>query len=217
MMDFRLWTRKQEKELLREGKEKTKKIVGEVNKFIAENHIDKFKMGNFNYNGKKLSREEKFLVYYNILATKEENHWKGIITFSHTAQKSELDFVCDTPELREKFINDYLGKGFSILSDIENFRKYLRDVEGRGKNITLMDLQECISNGDLKKSNWTRLNYLLKELYLKPSNVINMEFVYDSLMKGLTIEDVWKYRQIQPYHMFKFHSFNVDYIKAKVA
>ena len=217
MISFKLWSKKEEREMLAKKREKRKEILDAVNKYIAENNIESFEMGNFKYNGKRLSTEEKILVYYNIIASKEENYWKDIITFSWIGQKSELDYLANTDELREKFINNYLGKSFGILTEIENFRKYLGDVEGRGKNITMKDYKNCINCEDLKKSDWTRLNYLLQEVYLKPCHVINMELIYDSLMKGLTIEDIWHYHEIEPYHIFKFRNFNTDYIKEKVA
>lgn len=212
-----LWSRKEEKELMAKARSNVKNKIKEVNNYITENNIGIFKMGEFRYNSERLTTEEKLLVYYNILATREENYWKDTINFSWTEQKEQLDFLCNTSERRDLFITQFLGNGISIMSDIIEYRKYQKEIEGRAKDITYEDLDACINYDDLIRSDWYKLNHLIQELYLKPCHVVNMELIYDALMQGYSMKDIWTWYEIEPNHMFKFRQFNMKYSKEKVS
>ena len=209
MVNNKLWTRKELKEM-NLGECKYDRMIEAVDKYIAENSIERINIWVHKISTKSLTTEQKIIFYYNELATVEENFIKGISDYSWTPQISELEFLATTPELKEKFIYDFLDKkGWGILCDISDFRKYIRNVLGRGKDITYEDLNACINYDDLKKSDWFKLNHLMQELYLKPCHVVRMELIYDSLMQGWTMQDIWAWYLKEPYHMFQFRMFKI--------
>jgi hypothetical protein len=213
-----LWTKRQRHELMKGLEEDLKRKINAVNQYITSNNIQRVKIWIHNYNTKRLTIEQKLLFYYNNLATKEEDFLKGITEYSWTGQKSQIDFLCDTPEKQQKFINDFLNKSDAgLLIDIDIFRNYIRVTEHRGLNITLKDFQDCINYNDLGKSNWERLTFLMQEIYLKPVSILNMEYVYQKILEGLTIEDIYYFTKIDPHRPLRFLHFSVDYVKEKIS
>lgn len=217
MSNQKLWTSKQLKEM-KSGENKYTKMIKAVDEYIAKNNLERVNIWVNKVSTKRMTSEQKILFYYNSLATPEENFLKDLHEYSWTGQISELEFLANTPKLKETFINNFLDKsGAGLLIDIGRFKDYIRSEIGRGKEVTYDMLNACINYESLKKSDWHKLNYLMQELYLEPCNVLDMELVYNGLMQGYTIQDVWAWYEIDPGYMFNFRMFKYEYAKNRVA
>lgn len=90
-----------------------------------------------------------------------------IVKFDAEEVRSEylrewLNLLCNTERRYRKFMDNFFNNN-NLFHSACKYQKYLREEEGRGKDIQINHIQNAIDSGDLNK-----LNMILEELFIEP-------------------------------------------------
>lgn len=102
-----------------------------------------------------------------------------------------LNLLCNTKPRYEKFIDQFMDDK-NMFHAACLYQKYLREEEGRGKDIKLEQIENALGIGDMET-----LNVMLQELFIEPIDNNEIEYLIklidDEELKVSDIYDSHKY------------------------
>lgn len=105
-----------------------------------------------------------------------------------------LNLLCNTKPRYEKFIDQFMDDG-NMFHAACSYQKYLREEEGRGKEIKLDHINTAIENGDLNT-----LNFILQELFIEPIDNNAIDYFISLIEK----------EELEPGDIYKLHKSDKD-------
>lgn len=101
-----------------------------------------------------------------------------------------LNLLCNTKPRYEKFIDQFMDDG-NMFHSACSYQKYLREEEGRGKDIKLDEIENALSNGDI-----TKLNVMLQELFIEPIDNYEIDYLIDLIEREeLKVSDIYDFHK----------------------
>ncbi|MCX7923761.1 MAG: hypothetical protein N3B21_17390 [Clostridia bacterium] len=114
----------------------------------------------------------------------KEKHIKMILNTQSRYLKRWMKLLCNTEEYFDLFVSSYLDV-YDLEHSLFEFQSYLK-ATGRGKEITTMQVKQCIAQKDKSK-----LKVLLEELFLIPIDSCELERVL-KIRWSIQLEDFIK-------------------------
>lgn len=105
-----------------------------------------------------------------------------------------LNLLCNTDYRYKKFIDHFLEEG-NLFHSACRYQKYLREEEGRGKDIKVSNINEAVENKDIRS-----LNNIFQEIFIEPIDNEAVGFFIDYVKeKKFAVDD-----------FINFHKNNID-------
>lgn len=110
--------------------------------------MKKNKTTKYNHYAMCVDKENRFIGYY----------------MRNLEMVRQINFLANTDRLASIYLEQFYSTKDLFFGEFE-FRNYLREVEGRGKEVTAVSLQICIDN-----ENWREFHHQVQELFLQRFN-----------------------------------------------
>lgn len=153
----------------------------------------------------ELKTDNDYLLHYSNYLD-PQNKFAGILLLASQWYINLINFLCDTDEKKQEFLNNFYNENENTAFCISRFRKHLKQT--RQIKTTAEMIQHLIDT-----ANWRKFWDCMQELFLEPCGTEYLEEFKKHISKGLNGIDIMKCYNKDYSRMIKMITLPVEYIK----